>query len=311
MRRTPGAFLRLLVSLLAMAAATVSCIDIGFRDLCYDHSHIVSLSIRFDWKDCPDACPESMSVWFYSLDAPTSAPRRYDIPGRDGGTVRISYGSYRVLCLNADTDAILYDGETSWDGFRLHTRQINDSLVLEPNRVWASSVEGLKLEMGQENAEIVFAMAPRTLNVGIVLLNVPNIRYTSRMDASLSGMSASVGVVSSEQDDRHLSIPFELIREGESTLAASVETFGHCPGGLLPDPGTHLLTLTATLSDGSPWSCSVDVTQEMHDPENLIDASHLRIVLDGKIHIPAPVVSGGGLNPSVGGWDEEEIYVGP
>ncbi|MDO5442596.1 MAG: DUF5119 domain-containing protein, partial [Bacteroidia bacterium] len=74
-----------------MLSIAVSCDDLCFRDLCYDHSHIVSLSIRFDWNGCPDACPESMSVWFYSLDDPASAPRRYDLPGRDGGTVRISY----------------------------------------------------------------------------------------------------------------------------------------------------------------------------------------------------------------------------
>ena len=308
--RIRSTFAGLLLPVLALTAAAVSCVDIGFRDLCYDHTHIVSVSVRFDWTDCPDAAPEAMSVWFYSLDDPSSAPKRYELPGSDGGTVRISPGSYRVLCLNADTDAVLYDGTASWDGFRLYTRHLGGDLILEPNRMWASSMDGFTLTLGQASAEIVFPMAPRTLNVEIVLLNVPNIARVSGMSASLSGMSASVGLVHGNQDDSRVSIPFEFIREGDSTLTASIETFGHCPGDLRPDPGTHLLTLTATLSDGSPWSYTVDITEEMHDLGNLVDGSHLRIVLDGKIPVPEPIKSGGGMLPSVGGWDEEEIYVG-
>lgn len=303
-------FAGLLLPVLALTAAVSSCVDIGFRDLCYDHSHIVSVSVRFDWTDCPDAAPEAMSVWFYSLDDPSSAPKRYELPGSDGGTVRISPGSYRVLCLNADTDAVLYDGTASWDGFRLYTRHLGGDLILEPNRMWASSLDGFTLAMGQKDADVVFTMAPRTQTVVIDLLNVPNIARVSGMSASLSGMSASVGLVSGAQDGTHATIPFEFIREGDSTLTASIETFGHCPGGITPDPGTHLLTITATLSDGTLWSHTVDVTEEIHDPENLIDGSHPRIVLDGKIPVPEPIKSGGGMIPSVGGWDEEEIYVG-
>ena len=310
MRRIHRTLPALLLSLLALTAVAASCEGIGFRDICYDHSHMVGVSVRFDWTDCPDADPEAMSVWFYSLDDPSSVPKRYDLPGRDGGTVHIRYGNYMVLCLNAETDAVLYGGTSSWDGFRLYTPPLDGDLILEPNRMWASSIEGLTLEMGLEDAEIVFPMSPRTLNVGIILLNVPNIRHASGMAASLSGMSSSVGLVSGSQDNNHISIPFEFIREGDSTLTVSVETFGHCPGDFRADPGTHLLTLTATLSNGSVWSHSVDVTEEMHDPSNMIDGSHLRIVLDGRIPIPRPVAGGGGMSASVGGWDEEEIYVG-
>ena len=308
--RIRSTFAGLLLPVLALTAAVSSCVDIGFRDLCQDHTHIVSVSVRFDWTDCPDAAPEAMSVWFYSLDDPSSEPRRYDLPGRDGGTVRIRPGSYRVLCLNADADAVIYDGTASWDGFRLYTRHLCGDLILEPNRMWASSLDELTLAMGQKDADVVFPMAPRTQTVVIDLLNVPNIARVSGMSASLSGMSASVRLVSGAQDGMHATIPFEFVREGDSTLTVSIETFCHCPGGITPDPGTHLLTLSATLSDGTLWSYTVDITGEMHDPGNLVGGSHLHIVLDGMIPVPELVVSGGGMIPSVGGWDEEEIYVG-
>lgn len=310
MRRIHRPLPALLLPLLALASAAVSCEGIGFRDLCYDHSHIVGVSVRFDWTECPDADPEAMSVWFYSLDDPSSAPERYDLPGREGGRVRVRYGSYMVLCFNAETDATLFDGTSSWEGFRLYTRPLGAGLILEPNRMWSSSVDVLTLEMGREDSEIVFPMSPRTLNVVIVLLDVPNIRHASGMSATLSGMSSSVLLVTGEQDDSHTGIPFEFVRDGESALTASVETFGHCPVGSGAVPGTHLLTLTATLSDGSVWSHSVDVTEEMHDPANLTDGSHLRIVLDGRVPVPSPVSGGGGMSASVGGWDEEVIYVG-
>lgn len=35
------------------------------KELCYDHSHVVSLNVVFDWSEAPDATPASMSLYLF------------------------------------------------------------------------------------------------------------------------------------------------------------------------------------------------------------------------------------------------------
>ena len=35
------------------------------KDLCYDHSHTTKIQVIFDWKNAPDATPETMRLYLF------------------------------------------------------------------------------------------------------------------------------------------------------------------------------------------------------------------------------------------------------
>ena len=80
--------LQYLLGLVLMCCNLLSC---DHKELCFDHSHIASLKVAFDWVSAPEANPESMSLYLFSEDG--TNPQRYELSGREGGTIRVSPGT--------------------------------------------------------------------------------------------------------------------------------------------------------------------------------------------------------------------------
>lgn len=53
------------------------------KELCYQHPHTSSLHVVFDWREAPDADPESMYVWFFPEEG--GEPVQYHLAGKAGG----------------------------------------------------------------------------------------------------------------------------------------------------------------------------------------------------------------------------------
>ena len=85
------------------------------KELCYNHPHSGALHIVFDWREAPDANPESMYVWFFPKQG--GEPVQYHLSGKAGGAVSLGEGCYDVLCLNGDTEMIRFVNTKRLDGF--------------------------------------------------------------------------------------------------------------------------------------------------------------------------------------------------
>ena len=83
------------------------------KELCFHHPHMVTLRVDFDWKNAPQADPEGMCVYFYPEEG--ESPIRFDFAGKDGGSVEIKEGRYRILCYNNDTESLLFRGMEGFD----------------------------------------------------------------------------------------------------------------------------------------------------------------------------------------------------
>ena len=88
-----------------MAALLVAATSCEHKELCLDHAHAVEVEVVFDWRNAPNAAPASMSLYLFPGDGEAL---RYDFTGRDGGTIRVPIGKYEALCLNSDTENIVY-----------------------------------------------------------------------------------------------------------------------------------------------------------------------------------------------------------
>lgn len=114
-----------ILTLAVIALATSSC---EHKELCYHHPHEVRLRVDFDWVDAPEANPEGMCVFFYSLDSDRPM-RRFDFKGRMGDYITITEGRYRVICYNNDTEVCMFDAMHAFDSHFAFTRE---GAILEP-----------------------------------------------------------------------------------------------------------------------------------------------------------------------------------
>lgn len=73
------------VSLLVLACAS-GCSQ---RELCYDHSHASPVTVIFDWSKAPEAAPETMVVWFFSVD--TDESYRFELTDGQGQESRSGF----------------------------------------------------------------------------------------------------------------------------------------------------------------------------------------------------------------------------
>ena len=85
------------------------------KELCYQHPHTSSLHVVFDWREAPDADPESMYVWFFPEEG--GEPVQYHLAGKAGGAVSLAEGRYDVLALNGDTEKIRFADTKRLDRF--------------------------------------------------------------------------------------------------------------------------------------------------------------------------------------------------
>ena len=324
-----------------------------YKDLCYDHNHWVEVRVIFDWQQADSAstkallAPETpgvgMTVLFYNMDSPLSEPIRYDLPGRDGGTVRLHPGTWRAIAYNYDTETILYRGMESIATLEAYTRKSsieegtqlsragmprapsteNEPVILEPDPLWGCYSEPFTITMDDAvhnsqlptpNSELLtpnsLTLYPtlRVCEVTVTIHNVPNLQYTGQFAGALSGLAGSVWMESARLGDGVVTQAFTASATDDTTLQMKFHIFGHCPQAGSGDINRHILSVYAILADGTQWFYNEDVTGQMHDI--LKNPKRYEIFLDlYDLPVPKPIVNGSGFRPTVDGWMGEEIEV--
>ena len=113
-----------LMLLLCFAAAMAAC---DHRELCYDHSHWVDLTVDFDWSEAPDARPSTMVVILFPADG--SEGIRYELTRTDGPSkIRVPSGYFHAVAFNGNTESLIESG-SAYDKFVITTREQD---ILEP-----------------------------------------------------------------------------------------------------------------------------------------------------------------------------------
>lgn len=311
----------LLISCLAFA----SC---DYKDLCYDHNHWTVVRVAFDWAQSEQANPQGMTVLFYNEEDPEQMPIRYDLVGRDGGFVKLTQGFYRSVAYNYDTEAILYRNMDRPSTMEAYTRQSSieegtrltragmpraastesEPVILEPDPLWGASDEPWALYLTNDTTVITLQPEPRVTEVEITIHNVPNLQYTGQFGGALSGLAPGVMMADGKLVDGCVTQAFTCQVKNSNTLYMKFRIFGHCPHSKEGVVNNHLLTIYAILADGSKWYHTLDVTGKMHDQQSATHRHHIDLDLDG-LPVPKPIVNGSGFQPTVDGWQGEEIEV--
>lgn len=88
--------------ILPLACLLASCRQ---KNLMHPEDSKGVLAIHFMWDFQPDANPSGMTLYFYPLQD-EGMIWRFDIAGKEGGTVEIPYGRYELIAFNNDLPGI-------------------------------------------------------------------------------------------------------------------------------------------------------------------------------------------------------------
>lgn len=285
------------------------------KELCYNHPHVASFEVVFDWTEAPDADPATMAVYFFPEDG--SNPIRHEFIDRRGGTVKMPRGVYDAVCVNSDKEThriVNSERQETFEVTTSNTRSLVGLLenksetaprardaeeernVLEPISLWSDHVERLVIHPENGQKKVVFKPKQRVKICSVVVKNVANLRHANAISASITGLSGGWLVGVDKLSEEKVTIPFGVNANSEKTiLNAEFSFFGHCP----ETAGKHKLMIYAQMSDGNTYYFEEDVTDQFHDSSQ--DPTHIKIVIE-KLPLPTPITGTSGLRPNVTEW---------
>lgn len=301
-----------------LAILTTSC---RHKELCYDHSHITEVDVRFIWNEELTTEPKSISVYFFPKDG--GAPLRFEFTDCNGGRIRLERGRYSAICMNSDTRNIRIRNLSDFDTFCISTKDAtslfgiskygitpndvpkaknteDERFALSPETIWSGSLTDINIV--EQGNIVTFHPERRTATFTVEIRNVQNLKWVNGVSGTIASMSGGHNAGRCCLSEERVTIPFEAVmHREESMITGGFESFGHCPTENL----THNLIIYAVLADQSQWYYTFDVTDQIH---NAIDPYNIHILLED-LPFPKPVVNGGGFKPSVDEWNSVEINI--
>lgn len=284
------------------------------KELCYEHVHTVNTDVVFDWRNQPEARPTSMRLYLFPLDG--KKVLLYEFSDFRGGSVSIPIGHYKALCLNNDTKFIRYRNIDRYADFEACTSEgdFEENFAGVPrakgteeerfsrsiDRFWTARMDTVCVDLQEKNKVLTFLMEESICSYHITIRHVDNLKYISAdgLSGSLSGMSGGLLVGENIPTGELTTIPFGVVHGDSASLKAEFLCFGHCPSVCR----SHKVTIYA---DGNKYYYTYDVTSQIHKAS---DSRNVHIVIDS-LHLPKPIVNGGGFQPLVEKWKCIEIDV--
>lgn len=287
------------------------------KDLMYDEPLTQEVDVVFDWSEAPEATPSSMALYLYNRD--TGEHLRFIFAGRDGGRIRIPFGTYDALGLNSDNeDWALFRNTDDIDEFETYTHDVSETGTemryvsdmegqktdFAPDHLWTGRTDGFELKVTDRRKTLVIVPKDIVCHYTVEVDGVVNGSRLERstVEATLcdlaEGFLNGCGITS----ETKVTVPFALrFSKSGDILTGEFLTFGE-PSR---DDRDNILTLIFPLGDGSVKKFTFDVTDQV---ESAPDPKNVFIKVSG-VTIPEDNVSLGGLIPDVNGWGQENIDI--
>ena len=315
-----------------LLAVTGSC---DYKEFCYDHPHNRDVEIVFDWMNAPDASPEAMRLYLFPESGSRGA-EMYEFSGRDGGHISVPAGRYRAICINTDTETILYRNTDSFDTFEAYTPNgtlpggdaSQDRVALSPDRLYSGRLEEMTIDLTEDNQVVTLYPELSVCRYRFSITNVANLsRYAASgsVTGAISGMAGGFMLGAGKATMEQVTIPFSMSSDGESTLVADFLTFGGVISFVTDDEGNevettmpHNLQTYLITTGGSISTFSIDVSEVINNNAGGIggdEEDEEDVVIDaGDIPVPEPEPDddddgNGGFRPTVDGWDNVDVDI--
>lgn len=292
------------------------------KDLVYGSAESKVIEVVFDWRDAPEASPESMALYLYPTDG--SEALRYEFSGREGGSIRVPFGTYDALCINSDNTSWAHltntrgreafgvsvgvlsessdEDESTFAGVYRAGAKATDGLTVNehPRGLWTGSADAFTVIASPVDQTLTLVPEDALCYYTVDIIDVKGLEdYSgSGIPALLTGMSDGVDALSRTSSTNPVSYPLILQPATRAnSLHAEFTTFGEDT----PANPVHQLHAMVEQTDGTWKLRSTDVTDQVH---NAPDARHVHIIVRG---FTLPHSSGGGLSADVDDWETENF----
>ena len=298
------------IEAMVVATALISCEH--QQELCLDHSDNERrpVEVIFDWSQCPDADPQSMSLYLFPEGC--YQPIHYYLHGSTGGIINVLPGRYSVVAINADTENTAIHYGKGMETFEISLRDSFiarvDNMRNASDMIWLGVTEDIDIDSGT----LLVLMQEAVCRCEIDIVNVLNIGRIRSAMTILSGMNESMRAVENTDALGSAKILFELNCNFDGSLHAEILTLGHC--GMVRSHHDcrqcveykHYLDLLFLLTDGTSFYYTEDVTSQIH--QQSVDYCH--VVIDS-LSIPDKGHHSGGFSWNVDDWESVEFLIKP
>ncbi len=297
-----------------LCTATESCI------YQYDNCPPETFSIVNNWGDAPDASPEGMAYFFFSVQG--GQPWRYDLPGREGGVIDLPDNDYNFLCYNNDTYHVRFEEDHGYDKYVAYTTELHTKYALPsrsvsssetpvecPDMMWGCScrhvnLSPLRLEYGNSpealtiTPERILPLAQKQLTArySFDIYDVKNLDGVRVMSAMCSGLAGAINLACGQKENYPVRMPSAAGRADSTTIAGEFICFG------IPEEPTvdNYLSLMVTLTDGRKFNYEFEVSDQIRRSPDPLDV-HIKIY-GLELEESEPGESTGGFNVGVDNW---------
>lgn len=244
------------------------------------------------------------------------------------GNVMLAHGNYRMLAYNFDTPSTFIRGEEQWDGITAYTQEIPDSkyrslnsraladerIYYEPDQLFVVSEPNLKIDAHSDITTISVEAKP-IVETYYIQIRVENVEYAESAIAVLSGLSATNAIGENTRNgeessalyiELHKSTDENIEGENKDVLCGVFNTFGRVEDA----PSNLYITMQAMTREGEYAEKTIDMTS-VFLTEDARERHWLLIedVWELPVPINPPGGGGGGFNPEVDDWIDEEVVV--
>lgn len=294
------------------------------------------IDVVFDWCNDPDANPETMSLYLFPTDG--RSPIRHEFVGRDGGTIRVTAGTYHAICLNSDQRDVFFRNQDAHHTFEITTSEVaalslspsmrvspldvprapgteDQPMMNQPPMLWSSSETDIVISAspaskgrnrsGYQEVRMYPQLIVDTYIVTVKEIN--NIGYLQSLSATISDLSDGYLPSAMAPNDNSATISLVMPHNTDvATAQGQFLTFGHCP----TNKRKHTLMLYAILTNSSKYYFEFDVSEQVHK-----DAAddNIHYITVECLDIPEPGSGGddggGGMSPSVNDWQTVQIDI--
>lgn len=303
----------------------------------------LNVQVNGQYQELPE--PEMMRVMFFNPETDNLITESY-LPAK-GGRITLPPGKYKYIGYNFDTESTLLRNDRNFNSIEAYTNEVPKSLKAsminailygkktntkadDDETEWAEAVEQMEenpvvyepdhLFVSRKDVEILNVSGDQTIEADAetiietwkITLRIKNAKYIASAKALITGQIASnfIGLPKEEgKTDTDVTLLFDMKAGSDSDendfLEGQFNTFGKNPAV----ESRLWLTIIIKTTGGETLEWHQDITEEytteMAHEEQIIQ-------LEDEIEVPEPANpegGGGGFQPGVDDWNEENVPI--
>lgn len=281
------------------------------------------VEVKFDWTNAPGAAPKKMVLCLFPEGGGNML--RYEFDNANGGRIFVPIGTYDALCMNGDTQGVLYRNTDRFNTYEAYTDNVKiigglnvdssvvpraegterERMVAQADKLWRGTASDKLVIKPRSTAAtlLTMSMTPNYEAYNIIIRNVNNLDgANAKFGASISTLAGSALIADGSLGSESVTIPTILtVDEANRTMTGRVVAFGNC----VNSSQQHFMMVYAILSDGQKYGFKFDVSSQIH---NAADKQNVQIVIDG-FDLPKPIGKDSGLKPEVHDWKVIDVKI--